>query len=59
MNLFLGKIWNAVSGEQLYSFKHNHIVKSVAFSNDDKYLVTGSNEKLVRVFDINETTKGI
>uniref|UniRef100_A0A2M4APQ3 Serine-threonine kinase receptor-associated protein n=1 Tax=Anopheles triannulatus TaxID=58253 RepID=A0A2M4APQ3_9DIPT len=50
---FTGKIWNAVSGEEVHSLQHNHIVKTVAFSRDSQYLVTGSNEKLVRVFDLN------
>uniref|UniRef100_A0A336LTN4 Serine-threonine kinase receptor-associated protein n=1 Tax=Culicoides sonorensis TaxID=179676 RepID=A0A336LTN4_CULSO len=51
---FTGKIWNAVSGEEVHSFQHNHIVKSVAFDRTSQYLVTGSNEKLVRIFDLNQ-----
>nr|CAH7746744.1 unnamed protein product [Callosobruchus chinensis] len=49
---FTGKVWNAVSGEEMHSFQHNHIVKSVNFSKDSTKLATGSNEKLVRVFDL-------
>ncbi|XP_045475818.1 serine-threonine kinase receptor-associated protein [Harmonia axyridis] len=49
---FTCKVWDAVSGDELHSFQHNHIVKSVNFSKDSNYLVTGSNEKLVRVFDL-------
>ncbi|KAK9883690.1 hypothetical protein WA026_001876 [Henosepilachna vigintioctopunctata] len=49
---FTCKVWDALSGEELHSFQHNHIVKSVNFSKDSCYLVTGSNEKLVRVFDL-------
>ncbi|XP_017786885.1 PREDICTED: serine-threonine kinase receptor-associated protein [Nicrophorus vespilloides] len=52
---FTGKVWDAVSGEELHSFQHNHIVKSVDFTQDTASLVTGSNEKLVRVFDLNKT----
>ncbi|KAL1498016.1 hypothetical protein ABEB36_008879 [Hypothenemus hampei] len=51
---FTGKVWNAVSGEELHSFQHNHIVKSVNFSKDSTFLVTGSNEKLIRIFDLNK-----
>lgn len=49
-----GKVWDAISGEELHSFQHNHIVKSVDFSKDSSNLVTGSNEKLVRIFDLNK-----
>lgn len=52
---FTGKVWDAVSGEELHSFQHNHIVKSVNFSKDSALLATGSNEKLVRIFDLNKT----
>ncbi|CAH1112683.1 unnamed protein product [Psylliodes chrysocephalus] len=52
---FTGKVWDAISGEELHSFQHNHIVKSVDFSRDSNLMVTGSNEKLVRIFDLNKT----
>lgn len=51
---FTGKIWDAISGEEVHSFQHNHIVKSVNFSQDSNLLVTGSNEKLIRIFDLNK-----
>lgn len=38
----------------MHSFQHNRIVKGVAFSQDSSFLVTGSTEKLIRVFDINK-----
>lgn len=50
---FTGKVWDAITGEELHSFQHNHIVKTVNFSKDSNLLVTGSNEKLVRIFDLN------
>lgn len=49
-----GKVWNAGNGEELHSFKHKHIVKSVSFDQDSNYLITGSNEKLIRVFDLSQ-----
>lgn len=52
---FTGKVWDAITGEELHSFQHNHIVKSVDFSNDSAFLATGSNEKLVRIYDLNKT----
>lgn len=55
---FTGKVWDATSGEELHSFQHNHIVKSVDFSQDSSLLATGSNEKLVKIFDLNKTDAG-
>ncbi|XKL68840.1 hypothetical protein PGB90_006609 [Kerria lacca] len=51
---FTAKIWNAVTGEEVLSLQHNHIVKSVNFSTDGNLFVTGSNEKIIRVFDLNK-----
>ncbi|KAE8738473.1 hypothetical protein FOCC_FOCC016032 [Frankliniella occidentalis] len=51
---FNAKVWDAVSGDELHSFQHNHIVKSVGFSADSSHFVTGSNEKLLRIFDLNK-----
>jgi len=51
---FSVKIWDALSGEELETFQHKHIVKSVSFSHDEgTRLLTGSNEKIVRVYDLN------
>ncbi|CAG2062639.1 unnamed protein product [Timema podura] len=47
-------VWDAVSGEVLHSFQHNHIVKSVNFSSNSSLFVTGSNEKLIKIFDLNK-----
>lgn len=51
---FSAKVWNALSGEEMLSFQHNHIVKSVAFDEASQHLLTGNNEKLIRVFDVNQ-----
>lgn len=51
---FTGKVWNAVSGAEIHSFQHKHIVKSVAFDKSSENIVTGSNEKLVRVFNLEQ-----
>lgn len=36
----------------MHSFPHNHIVRSVAFSPTTSHLLTGGQEKKVRVFDL-------
>lgn len=51
---FNAKVWDAIKGEEIHSFQHKHIVKSVNFSTDSNYLCTGSNEKLVRIYDLNK-----
>jgi serine-threonine kinase receptor-associated protein len=51
---FTAKIWDSITGEEKVSFQHNHIVKSVAFDDSSRLLLTGNNEKLVRVYDVNK-----
>lgn len=56
LNSFLAlisKIWDTYTGECLQSFPHNHIVRSVALSPSSSHLLTGGQEKKVRMFDIN------
>jgi len=51
---FSAKIWDALTGEEVKALEHNHIVKSVNFSSDGQHLLTGSNEKILRIFDLNQ-----
>ncbi|XP_053207518.1 serine-threonine kinase receptor-associated protein-like [Panonychus citri] len=53
---FTAKLWDSVRGTEIASLAHRHIVKSVSFSSDDTKLVTASNEKLLRVYDLNQLT---
>jgi serine-threonine kinase receptor-associated protein len=46
------KFWDTYSGDCLQSFPHNHIVRSVALSPTASYLLTGGQEKKVRIFDL-------
>ncbi|KAF9533406.1 serine/threonine kinase receptor associated protein [Crepidotus variabilis] len=50
---FTAKVWDTYSGECLHSFPHNHIVRSVALSPQSSYMLTGGQEKKVRIFDLN------
>ncbi|XP_014675749.1 PREDICTED: serine-threonine kinase receptor-associated protein-like [Priapulus caudatus] len=49
---FTAKLWDAISGQEKHSFTHTHIVKTVDFSYDSSRLLTGSMEKLVKLFDL-------
>lgn len=46
------KFWDTYSGNCLESFPHNHIVRSVALSPTASHLLTGGQEKIVRIFDL-------
>lgn len=50
--LFCRKLWNALTGDEIASIAHPRIVKSVRFSNDDQFLLTGGQDKLLRLFDV-------
>ena len=56
--LFFSKLWDALTGDELHTFAHKHIVKSVDFASDGEHLLTGSNEKILRIFDLNNTDAG-
>lgn len=57
INIF-SQIWDAMSGTEIHSFQHNHIVKSVCFNSNGTQLATGSNEKLIRIFDLERPDAG-
>lgn len=54
---FTAKIWDTYSGQVLHTFPHSHIVRSVALSPQARpqYLLTGGQEKKIRLFDLNRT----
>ena len=47
-----------MSGEEELNLQHKHIVKSVNFSDDSVDLVTGSNDKVIRIFDLDKSNEG-
>ncbi|XP_004713826.2 serine-threonine kinase receptor-associated protein [Echinops telfairi] len=51
---FTAKVWDAVSGDELMTLAHKHIVKSVDFTQDSNYLLTGGQDKLLRIYDLNK-----
>ncbi|KAK3031121.1 hypothetical protein RJ639_035119 [Escallonia herrerae] len=50
---FTAKIWDALTGSELHSFEHKHIVRACAFSEDTNFLLTGGVEKVLRIYDLN------
>lgn len=51
---FTAKVWDAISGEELMSFSHPHIVKGVDFNEDSTKLLTACNDKVIRIFDLRD-----
>jgi serine-threonine kinase receptor-associated protein len=51
---YTAKVWDALSGEELHTWNHGRIVKSINFSRDDKRVLTGAQDKLLRVYDLSK-----
>jgi serine-threonine kinase receptor-associated protein len=49
------KLWNAISGEEISSFVHSKVVKTVDFSKNGNTLITGSTDKYLRLYDIEKS----
>ncbi|KAI9488394.1 WD40-repeat-containing domain protein [Zychaea mexicana] len=49
---FSAKVWDTFTGQELHSFGHQHIVRAVNFSPDGTKIVTGGQEKKLRIFDL-------
>ena len=49
---FSAKVWDALTGDQVYEFSHKHIVRCVSFSPNSSKLVTGGFEKILRIYDL-------
>ncbi|KAJ3070405.1 hypothetical protein HDU98_006589 [Podochytrium sp. JEL0797] len=48
---FTAKVWDNITGQPIVSFEHAHIVKTVDISDDGRYVLTGGNEKKLKLFD--------
>lgn len=51
---FSVRVWDAITGESLYTFPHKHVVKTLDWSCDSKRLATGGHEGVLRVFDVSK-----
>lgn len=49
---FSVKLWDAITGAELRTWSHAHIVKAVAFCPSSRWLATGGHEGLVRLYDL-------
>lgn len=49
---YTAKVWDALTGQELHSFEHGRIVKSVNFSKDGARILTGGQDKILRIFDL-------
>ncbi|KAF9601730.1 hypothetical protein IFM89_022817 [Coptis chinensis] len=47
---FTAKIWDALTGDELHSFEHKHIVRAYTFSEDTYLLLTGSEDGTIRIW---------
>ncbi|GAA6066966.1 serine-threonine kinase receptor-associated protein, partial [Tachysurus ichikawai] len=51
---FSAKVWDAVTGDEVLTLAHKHIVKSVHFTQDSECLLTGGNDKVLRIYDLSK-----
>eukprot|EP00037_Helgoeca_nana_P025372 m.277048 g.277048 ORF g.277048 m.277048 type:complete len:325 (-) comp26929_c0_seq13:4760-5734(-) len=56
---FSAKTWNAETGDELNTYQHPHIVKTVDFSADATRLLTGCNDKGIRCWDVASTDAAV
>lgn len=49
---FTVKVWDTYTGTVQHTFPHKHVVRTVDISPDGRWVVSGGNEKIIRVFDL-------
>ncbi|KZP01277.1 serine/threonine kinase receptor associated protein [Calocera viscosa TUFC12733] len=53
---FTAKLWDTFTGEALLTLPHPHIVRSVSFSPRGTHILSGSQDKKVRLFDVEQAS---
>ena len=51
------RVWDAITGQSLWEWKHKHILKSVSFSPSSKFLISGGQEGLLRIYDLQKAAQ--
>lgn len=51
---FSAKLWDAVSGNELHTLQHSHIVRACQFAEQSPKLITGGYEKKLRLYDLDK-----
>ncbi|GBG86416.1 hypothetical protein CBR_g41412 [Chara braunii] len=51
---FSARVWDAMTGDELHSFEHKHIVRTIDYSKSGKRILTGGPEKVIRIFDLQQ-----
>jgi serine-threonine kinase receptor-associated protein len=54
---YTAKLWDSLNGNCLYTWKHESVVKAVAFTACSEYVYSGGMEKKIRLFDLNSPDK--
>ena len=54
---FSVQVWDAITGQSLYTFPHRHVVKTIDWSLDSRRLATGGHEGILRIFDMSQPKK--
>jgi serine-threonine kinase receptor-associated protein len=49
---FSVKVWDAITGSCFQTFTQGHVVKTVDWSQNSRYLATGGHEGILRVYDL-------
>jgi serine-threonine kinase receptor-associated protein len=52
---FTAKVWDAVLWEEQITLAPAHIVKTEDFTQGSNYLLTGGQDKLLRLYDLNKS----
>ena len=54
---FSVQIWDAINGALIWTYPHNHIVKTCDFSSDSRQLATGGHEGILRIYNLEQQQK--